>query len=51
MEELLTSSVEAAVLQSFPEVRAADVELTWDPAWSEARMSDAARAQLGWTSR
>jgi len=28
-------------------VNAAEVELTWDPPWSQERMSEAARLQLG----
>jgi metal-sulfur cluster biosynthetic enzyme len=28
-------------------VSEADVELVWDPPWSQDRMSDAARLQLG----
>jgi probable FeS assembly SUF system protein SufT len=29
-------------------VRDADVEVVWEPAWDQSRMSDAARLQLGW---
>jgi probable FeS assembly SUF system protein SufT len=35
-------------LMSVPGVRAAEVELVWDPPWTPDRMSEAARLQLGW---
>jgi metal-sulfur cluster biosynthetic enzyme len=31
-----------------PGVKAADVQLVWDPPWDQSRMSDVARLQLGW---
>lgn len=34
-------------LLSVPEVREADVELVWDPPWSQSRMSVNAKHQLG----
>lgn len=40
------SVVEDAV-SSVEGVRTASVELVWEPAWSQARMSEAARLQLG----
>ncbi len=33
--------------KSVPGVRSAKVEVVWDPIWTPARMSDAARLQLG----
>lgn len=39
-------TVECAV-QEVPGVREAKVELVWDPPWSQERMSEAARLQLG----
>ncbi|GLU31451.1 SUF system Fe-S cluster assembly protein [Trinickia caryophylli] len=35
------------VVASVEGVHAASVELVWEPAWSQARMSEAARLQLG----
>jgi metal-sulfur cluster biosynthetic enzyme len=37
-----------AVLERVGGGRAAEVELTWAPRWTPARMSPAAAAQLGW---
>ncbi len=37
----------ADVLRQVPGVREVDVELVWDPPWSPASMSEAARLQLG----
>jgi FeS assembly SUF system protein len=34
-------------IESIPEVRGGEVELTWDPPWSKDRMSEAALLQLG----
>jgi metal-sulfur cluster biosynthetic enzyme len=48
MEELLTEMVHAAILRQMPSARSVEVELVWDPPWSPDRMSDAAKAQLGW---
>ncbi len=39
-------TVECAV-QQVPGVQKVAVELAWDPPWSQERMSDAARLQLG----
>lgn len=36
-----------AAVEQVPGVNAAEVELTWDPPWSQERMSEAARLQLG----
>jgi FeS assembly SUF system protein len=33
-------------IESIPEVRSADVELVWEPAWSKDRMSELARLTL-----
>jgi metal-sulfur cluster biosynthetic enzyme len=37
-------------LSQFPQVRAAEVEIVWDPPWDPELMSDEAREQLGWFS-
>jgi metal-sulfur cluster biosynthetic enzyme len=42
----LPGEVETKVL-SVPGVKAAQVELVWDPPWSMDRMSEAARLELG----
>src|SRR4051794_940409 len=34
-------------LEALPRVRAAQVELVWDPPWDKDRMSEAAKLQLG----
>ena len=34
-------------IEAIPEVKAAEVELVWDPPWSRDRMSEAALLQLG----
>ncbi len=36
-----------AAVEQVSGVRAAEVELTWEPAWTQERMSEAARLQLG----
>lgn len=43
---LLVGEVESR-LKSLPGVRAARVELVWDPSWSPEMMSEAARLELG----
>lgn len=46
MGEVLKRDI-AAKLLSIPGVREADVELVWDPPWSQSRISAAAKLQLG----
>lgn len=36
-----------AAVEQVPAVKAAEVELTWEPPWTQERMSEAARLQLG----
>ncbi len=36
-----------AAVEQVPGVNTAEVELTWDPPWSQDRMSEAVRLQLG----
>lgn len=36
-----------AAVEQVDGVNAAEVELTWDPPWTQERMSEAARLQLG----
>lgn len=42
----MPGAVERAALR-VPGVESAEVELVWDPPWSQARMSDEARLELG----
>jgi FeS assembly SUF system protein len=44
--QTLPAMVHQAV-ESLPEVNCAFVEIVWDPPWTPARMSDAAKLQLG----
>ena len=46
MGDVLKEDARAAV-QSVPGVSDIDIELVWDPPWSQDRMSEAARLQLG----
>ena len=46
MGDVLIEDARTAV-QSVPGVSEIDIELVWDPPWSQDRMSDAARLQLG----
>jgi probable FeS assembly SUF system protein SufT len=46
MGEVLKRDI-AAKLLAIPGVRDADVELVWDPPWSQSRISAAAKLQLG----
>lgn len=47
MGGVLQEDVRSKVL-SVPGVKAADVEVVWDPPWDASRMSEVARLQLGW---
>ena len=47
MGSMLTGQVRAALLR-IPGVEDAEVSLVWEPAWSPALMTPAARKQLGW---
>lgn len=44
----LTEAAERAIRTREPEVERVDVEMVWEPPWSPAMMSDAAKEQLGW---
>jgi probable FeS assembly SUF system protein SufT len=46
MGEVLKQDI-AAKLLAIPGMREADVELVWDPPWSQSRISAAAKLQLG----
>jgi metal-sulfur cluster biosynthetic enzyme len=44
----LSKASEDAIRSRFPDVNVVRVELVWEPPWDSARMSQAARKQLGW---
>ena len=46
----LSKAAEDAIRGHFPDVNAVHIELVWEPPWDPARMSGAARKQLGWQS-
>lgn len=45
--DMMLNGVEAA-LRELPDVGEVRVDLVWEPAWSPARLSAAAREHLGW---
>jgi probable FeS assembly SUF system protein SufT len=47
MGQVLVEDVRTKV-SSVPGVKEANVELVWEPAWDQSRMTDVARLQLGW---
>jgi metal-sulfur cluster biosynthetic enzyme len=47
----LIRAAEAAVRDAVPDAENVEVELVWEPPWDPSRLSDAARAQLGWKYR
>jgi len=48
LHAVITQQAAAAVRANLPELREVEVELVWEPAWTPAMMSPAARAALGW---
>jgi metal-sulfur cluster biosynthetic enzyme len=48
VSELLVAQVNDALHRRFPD-SVINVALTWEPAWSPARASEAVRQRLGWT--
>jgi len=48
LHSYLSAASQEAVRQHFPDVSAVDIELVWDPPWDPAKMSPAAKQQLGW---
>jgi len=44
----LTEAAQAAIGATAPEAEAVQVDMVWDPPWSPAMMSDAAKQRLGW---
>ena len=47
LHDAIQSGVEAA-LRTLPGIQQVQVELTWEPPWSPARLSPEARQVLGW---
>jgi metal-sulfur cluster biosynthetic enzyme len=46
----LSQASESAIRSRFPDVSAVHIELVWEPPWDPAKMSQAARKQLGWSA-
>lgn len=46
----ISHEVREALQQHWPELRRVEVELVWDPPWSNERLSEEARRQLGWST-
>ncbi len=46
--DYLEGEVRRAVHRRAPDAASVLVELVWDPPWTPARMSEAAKQQLGW---
>jgi metal-sulfur cluster biosynthetic enzyme len=44
----LSTASQQAIHKHFPDVSAVDIELVLDPPWDPAKMSPAAKQQLGW---
>jgi metal-sulfur cluster biosynthetic enzyme len=44
--QYLPGAVKSAV-ETVPEVKEAEVQITWEPKWDREMMSDAAKLQLG----
>lgn len=47
LAEMFVEEIQDALHKQFPHARSIQVELIWDPPWSPARLSEAARQQLG----
>lgn len=48
LADVLVADVQRTVKRLVPALARVDVRLVWEPPWTPARMSDAARRQLGW---
>ncbi len=44
----IADEVRDALHRRWPGLRQVDVQLVWDPPWSNERLSDKAKQQLGW---
>ena len=50
MHSYLSAATRQVICRRFPNVTDVDIELVWDPPWDPAKMSAAAKKQLGWTT-
>ena len=48
MHSYLSAVSRQAISRRFPNVTDVEIELVWDPPWDPAKMSAAAKEQLGW---
>jgi metal-sulfur cluster biosynthetic enzyme len=48
LHSYLSDASEKAIRSRFPNVGTINIELVWDPPWDPAKMSAAAKHQLGW---
>jgi len=48
LHSYLSQASQEAIRKHFPDVNAVNIELVWDPPWEPAKMSQAAKQQLGW---
>ena len=46
--DLITDNARRAVSALLPDGVGVDIELVWEPPWTPARMSDAAKQTFGW---
>lgn len=49
--DYLSDLARQAIRAALPEVPEVTIDLVWDPPWSAARMTPAARQALGWDDR
>jgi len=48
MHSYLSVASRQAIYERFPNITDIDIEVVWDPPWDPAKMSTAAKEQLGW---
>ncbi|MDH5718037.1 MAG: iron-sulfur cluster assembly protein [Spirochaetia bacterium] len=48
MHQYLIDEVKKNIKKQFSDIEKIDVELVWDPPWTNEKMSLAAKKQLGW---
>ena len=49
LHEYLADAAAAAIREQVPELARVTVDIVWEPPWSPAMMSDAAKRVLGWS--
>lgn len=47
--ESMAEDVRRAIRRAEPDVEDVDVQVVWEPPWTPERMTDTARAALGWS--